>query len=77
MICDGENREIAVLNVPHLVPRRAELGARVDGKTVLVLYYLDRRGTHEELAEVLHVSRATYFRNHRQALERLAHAVFA
>lgn len=54
----------------------ADLGERVDGKTVLVLYYLDRRGTHEELAELLHVSRATYFRNHRNALERLAHAVF-
>lgn len=51
-------------------------GDQVDGKTVLVLYYLDRRGTHEELAEVLHVSRATYFRKHRQALERLADAVF-
>lgn len=51
-------------------------GDQVDGKTVLVLYYLDRRGTHEELAEVLHVSRATYFRKHRQAIERLAEAVF-
>ncbi|PSR20090.1 MAG: hypothetical protein C7B45_16605 [Sulfobacillus acidophilus] len=54
----------------------ANLGERVDGKTTLVLYYVDRRGTHEELAELLHVSRATYFRNHRQALERLAEAVF-
>ena len=52
------------------------LGEHVDGKTILVLYYLDHRGTHEELAEVLHVSRATYFRNHRNALEKLAHAVF-
>ena len=48
----------------------------IDGKTILVLYYLDRRGTHEELAELLHVSRATYFRNHRNALEKLATAVF-
>ncbi len=54
----------------------ADLGDQIDGKTVLVLYYLDRRGTHEELAEILHVSRATYFRNHRAALERLAQAVF-
>ncbi len=54
----------------------APLGEHVDGKTVLVLYYLDHRGTHEELAEVLHVSRATYFRNHRGALEKLAEAVF-
>lgn len=54
----------------------APLGERVDGKTPLILYYLDHRGTHEELAELLHVSRATYFRNHRQALERLADAVF-
>ncbi|MCY0879359.1 MAG: AAA family ATPase [Firmicutes bacterium] len=54
----------------------ADLGDRLEGKTVLVLYYLERRGTHEELAELLHVSRATYFRNHRSALERLAEAVF-
>lgn len=54
----------------------ADLGDQIDGKTVLVLYYLDRRGTHEKLAEILHVSRATYFRNHRVALERLAQAVF-
>lgn len=54
----------------------ADLGDRLEGKTVLVLYYLEGRGTHEELAELLHVSRATYFRNHRAALERLAEAVF-
>lgn len=54
----------------------ADLGERVDGKSLLVLYYLDRRGTHEELAEIVHVSRATYFRNHRLALDRLAQAVF-
>ena len=52
------------------------LGEHMDGKTILVLYYLDRRGTHEELAEILHVSRATYFRNHRSALEKLADAIF-
>lgn len=51
-------------------------GDRVDGKTLLVLYYLERRGIHEELAELFHVSRATDFRNHRSALERLAQAVF-
>lgn len=54
----------------------AELGERVDGRSLLVLYYLDSMGTHEELAEMVHVSRATYFRNHRTALERLAQAVF-
>lgn len=54
----------------------ANLGERIEGKSLLVLYYLDRRGTHEELAEMLHVSRATYFRNHRLAIERLAQAVF-
>lgn len=54
----------------------ADLGERIEGKSLLVLYYLDRRGTHEELAEMLHVSRATYFRNHRLALERLAEVVF-
>lgn len=55
----------------------ADLGPTLGGKTLLALYYLDRQGTHEELAEVLHVSRATYFRNHRAALEHLAAAVFS
>lgn len=54
----------------------ADLGEAVNGKSLLVLYYLDQRGTHEELAEMVHVSRSTYFRNHRIALERLAEAVF-
>lgn len=54
----------------------ADLGAAIGGKTLLALYYLDKQGTHEELAERLHVSRATYFRNHRTALDRLAQALF-
>ncbi|PSR36767.1 MAG: hypothetical protein C7B44_07310 [Sulfobacillus thermosulfidooxidans] len=54
----------------------ADLGAHIGGKTLLALYYLDKQGTHEELAERLHLSRATYFRNHRAALERLAQALF-
>lgn len=54
----------------------ADLGQRSEGKALLVLYYLDQHGTHEDLAEFLHMSRATYFRNHRQALERLSAAVF-
>lgn len=54
----------------------ADLGAAIGGKTLLALYYLDKQGTHEELAERLHLSRATYFRNHRTALDRLAQALF-
>ncbi len=45
-------------------------------KPLLEMYYLDHRGTHEELAELLHVSSATYFRNQRAALEALAASVF-
>lgn len=54
----------------------ADLGARISGKTVLTLYHIDRRGTHDQLAELLHMSRATYFRNYREAIQRLAMAVF-
>jgi hypothetical protein len=54
----------------------ADLGAAIGGKTLLALYYLDKQGTHEELAERLHLSRATYFRNHRTALDRMAQALF-
>lgn len=54
----------------------ADLGTAIGGKTLLALYYIEKQGTHEELAEILHVSRATYFRGHRNALERLADAVF-
>ena len=54
----------------------ADLGTAVGGKTLLALYYLDKQGTHEELAERLHLSRATYFRIHRTALDRLAQALF-
>ncbi len=54
----------------------ADLGTVMGGKTILALYYLDKQGTHEELAERLHMSRATYFRNHRTALDRLSHALF-
>lgn len=45
-------------------------------KTLLKLYYVERQGTHEELAEMLHISRATYFRNLRSELEALASVVF-
>ncbi|WP_053959590.1 ATP-binding protein [Sulfobacillus thermosulfidooxidans] len=54
----------------------ADLGSNIGGRTLLVLYYLKKQGTHEELAEHLHLSRATYFRNHRTALEKLSAALF-
>ncbi|SMC03252.1 hypothetical protein SAMN00768000_0987 [Sulfobacillus thermosulfidooxidans DSM 9293] len=54
----------------------ADLGPSIGGRTLLALYYLKKQGTHEELAEQLHLSRATYFRNHRTALEKLSAALF-
>ncbi|MCY0899198.1 MAG: AAA family ATPase [Firmicutes bacterium] len=54
----------------------ADLGPRIEGKTILILYYLERRGPHDDLAALLHLSRATYFRSYRDALDRLSVAVF-
>jgi hypothetical protein len=53
----------------------AELGDWPSGRVLLTLYYIDRAGSHESLAERLNVSRATYFRCHRRAIERLAAAL--
>ncbi|MDI3269806.1 MAG: hypothetical protein QJR00_03795, partial [Bacillota bacterium] len=41
-------------------------------KDILWHYYFRPRKSHEELAHRFHLSRATYFRYHRDALERLA-----
>ena len=49
----------------------ANLGDVPSGRALLTAYYLDRYGSHEMLAEHFHVSRATYFRSHRRALELL------
>jgi hypothetical protein len=49
----------------------ASLGDVPSGRALLTAYYLDRYGSHEMLAEHFHVSRATYFRSHRRALELL------
>jgi hypothetical protein len=49
----------------------ANLGDVPSGRALLTAYYLDRYGSHETLAEHFHVSRATYFRSHRRALELL------
>lgn len=43
---------------------------------LLRAYYIDRLGPHELLAERLNVSRATYFRLHRKALQLLSRALF-
>ena len=40
--------------------------------TILRQYYVEHRGPHERLAEEIHVSRATYFRLHRKAVQGLA-----
>jgi hypothetical protein len=50
----------------------ADLGEWPSGRLLLTLYYIERRGSHESLAERLNLSRATYFRSHQRALQRLA-----
>lgn len=55
----------------------ADLGSNpVPGERLLSLYYLERAGTHEALADDLGLSRATYFRCHQRALRRLGDALF-
>jgi hypothetical protein len=46
-------------DAPHLPP-------------ILSLYYLKRRGSHEAIAELIGISRATYFRLHARAIQLLA-----
>jgi hypothetical protein len=55
----------------------ADLGDFPSGRLVLSLYYVERRGSHEALAERLNVSRATYFRSHQRALKRLAECLLS
>ncbi len=47
------------------------------GREILQLYYVDRLGGHEAVADRLGLPRATYFRLHKQALQRLGTALFA
>lgn len=54
----------------------ADLGEWPSGRALLTLYYVERKGPHELLAERLNVSRATYFRTHQRALTRLAEHLF-
>ena len=54
----------------------ADLGEFPSGRALLTLYYLDRHGSHESLAEHFNVSRATYFRSHRRALALLGEALW-
>jgi hypothetical protein len=46
------------------------------GRDILTLYYVERVGTHEAVAERLSLPRTTYFRYHREALARLGDALF-
>lgn len=55
----------------------AELDSVPLARAVLTLYYVERRGSHESLAERLHISRATYFRTHQRALRALAAQLLA
>ncbi|MDI3318122.1 MAG: ATP-binding protein [Bacillota bacterium] len=60
--------------------RSAELDdphASVSARRLVQLYYVERLGSHEAVAERLNVSRATYFRCHREALRRLGEALSA
>ena len=55
----------------------AELdGAALPARDILTLYYVQRVGPHEVVAERLGLPRTTYFRCHRQAVSRLAEALF-
>ncbi|MDI3297782.1 MAG: AAA family ATPase [Bacillota bacterium] len=58
--------------------RSAELDdpvGSVSARRLLRLYYVERLGSHEAVAERLNISRATYFRYHREALRRLGEAL--
>lgn len=46
------------------------------GGMLLKMYYVDRIGSHEEIAERLNLPRATYFRTYRQALTQFGNALF-
>jgi hypothetical protein len=39
------------------------------------MYYVDKAGPHEQIAELLDLPRATYFRAYRQALRQLGSAL--
>lgn len=56
-------------------PELEEGGDVVPVRRLLQLYYVERVGSHERVAEHLNVSRATYFRWHREALRRLGEAL--
>lgn len=47
------------------------------GQDILRMYYVERYGAHEAVAERLDLPRATYFRLHKHSLARLASALFA
>ncbi|MCL6562894.1 MAG: ATP-binding protein [Firmicutes bacterium] len=50
----------------------ADLENWAEARAILSLYYVERRYSHEALAERLHLSRASYFRMHQRALKQLA-----
>ncbi len=52
-------------------------GPSMPGRDVLRHYYVHRTGSHEAVAEELGASRATYFRWHRQALDRFGESLFS
>lgn len=52
-------------------------GPAMPGREVLRHYYVQRSGSHEAVAEELGASRATYFRWHRQALDRFGESLFS
>ncbi|MCY0864496.1 MAG: ATP-binding protein [Sulfobacillus sp.] len=71
-LTSAEIFQVRILDALHT----ADLGDWPEGRELLYRYYVERAGSHESLAEQFHVSRATYFRNHRRAIERLTDALF-
>lgn len=52
------------------------LGLQHTQAAVVMQYYVERTGSHEEIMQRLDLPRATYFRVHRSALERVGEALF-
>ncbi|MDA8344803.1 MAG: hypothetical protein M0Z66_04890 [Thermaerobacter sp.] len=71
---DGEGADAAAYVRDALLS--ADLGKPAStGREILRLYYVERLGSHETVADRLELPRATYFRLHKQAIARLSSAL--
>ena len=59
-----------------LVDALASCGLSPTQEAILTQYYVEAAGPHEVLCEQMDVPRATYYRLHRLALQRLGEAMF-